>query len=102
MASTSLKIGFVRRGFSKSGGAEAYLKRLAAGVCERGHGAFLVANEDWPPAEWPFGELIRLRGKSPTEFADTVERWRGEGQTDVVLSLERLWRCDVYRAGDGV
>ena len=97
-----LKIGFIRRGFSRSGGAEAYLKRLAAGVCERGHAATLVTSPDWPAQEWPFGELIALPAKSPTQFADAVDQARLAERCDVIMSLERVRHCDVFRAGDGV
>ena len=97
-----LKIGFVRRGFSSSGGAEAYLRRLAQGVCGAGHAAHLVTTEEWPANEWPFGPLARVPGKSPTQFADEVEELHPRLGCDVVMSLERVWRCDVYRAGDGV
>ncbi len=98
-----LKIAFVRRGFSGSGGAEAYLQRLAAGVVERGHEAALVTTPDWPAAAWPFGELVALpAGTTPLRFADAVERAQLSQRFDLVMSLERLWQCDVLRAGDGV
>jgi len=96
-----LTIGFVRRGFSASGGAEAYLKRLAAGVVENGHKVRLFSAE-WPPEEWSFGPNTRLEGKSATAFADALERSAPRSNCDVLMSLERIWRCDVYRAGDGV
>src|SRR5580704_4192758 len=63
MAGGKLKIGFVRRGYSPSGGAEAYLKRLARGVVDLGHEARLFTTNDWPPNEWPFGEVNHLRAK---------------------------------------
>ena len=97
-----LTIGFVRRGYSPTGGAEAYLKRLARGVVEAGCDAQLIAANDWPDAEWPFGSITRLRGKSPIEFARELERMRAKIRCDVLFSLERVWSCDVYRAGDGV
>ncbi len=31
-----------------------------------------------------------------------MEKLPAESPCDVLLSLERIWRCDVYRAGDGV
>jgi UDP-glucose:(heptosyl)LPS alpha-1,3-glucosyltransferase len=129
MPSNHLTIGFVRRGFSSSGGAEAYLKRLAAGVVEKGHQVRLYASKEWPPDEWPFGPITRVAGGSATAFADEIERLepraaRGappaggtsfrsskdmqkhlppnRSECDVLMSLERIWRCDVYRAGDGV
>src|SRR5205814_3050100 len=42
-----------------------------------------------------------LKAKSAIAFADELEKVSGE-KCDVLLSLERVWRCDVYRAGDGV
>ena len=97
-----LKIGFVRRGFSESGGAESYLKRLARGVCSAGHTAQLLTTNEWPAEEWPFGDITRLAGATPTQFADALERFRPAAGADVLMSLERVWQCDVFRAGDGV
>lgn len=102
MAAPHLKIAFVRRGYSASGGAEAYLKRLARGVAEGGHEAHLFATDDWPANEWSSGSVTRIKATSPSGFADEVERRRGEANADVLMSLERIWRCDLYRAGDGV
>jgi UDP-glucose:(heptosyl)LPS alpha-1,3-glucosyltransferase len=98
----NLSIVFVRRGYSPTGGAEAYLKRLARGVIEAGHEVQLVATNDWPHGEWPFGSITHLRSKSPIEFATELERMRAQFRFDVLFSLERVWSCDVYRAGDGV
>jgi UDP-glucose:(heptosyl)LPS alpha-1,3-glucosyltransferase len=99
-----LTIGIVRRGFSSGGGAEAYLKRLASGVAEAGHRVTLFTSAEWPSDEWNFGSLVRLSATSPVAFADEIEKVRRNPSTacDVLLSLERIWRCDVYRAGDGV
>ena len=102
MPSNHLTIGFVRRGFSSSGGAEAYLKRLAAGVVERGHRVRLFASKDWPEDEWTFGPITRLTAGSATAFADEMESLAPPSECDVLMSLERIWRCDIYRAGDGV
>src|SRR5438477_3057898 len=107
-----LTIGFVRRGFSSSGGAEAYLKRLAAGLVENGHTVRLFASMDWPPNEWIFGPIVRLKATSAIAFADELEKVRrgpstalgmtDQRECDVLMSFERIWRCDLYRAGDGV
>ena len=92
----------MRRGFSATGGAEAYLKRLARGITDAGHGAHLFTTSAWPAKEWPAGEITLLRGESPLRFADELERTRAASGCDLVMSLERIWSCDVYRAGDGV
>jgi len=102
MRSNHLTIGFVRRGFSSSGGAESYLKRLAAGVVEKGHQVRLYASADWPSDEWSFGPITRVKGKSAKAFANEIEKGAPWLDCDAWLSLERLWRCDLYRAGDGV
>ena len=102
MPPAHLKIGFVRRGHSSSGGAESYLKRLAAGVSAAGHEAALFTTAEWPREEWPFGPIHHLKGESPMQFADQFQALRPRVACDVVMSLERVWSCDVYRAGDGV
>jgi UDP-glucose:(heptosyl)LPS alpha-1,3-glucosyltransferase len=94
-------IGIVRRGFSSSGGAEAYLKRLAAGIVAAGHRVSVFTSAEWPDEEWNLGSVVRLNGTSAVAFADELEKI-SPGNCDVLLSLERVWRCDVYRAGDGV
>ena len=102
MPDKPLTIVFVRRGYSQTGGAEVYLKRLARGVVAAGHRAELITTNDWPPNEWPFGAITHLRARSPIEFADELEQMRSQLRCDVLMSLERIWRCDIYRAGDGV
>lgn len=98
----TMRIAFVRRGYSRTGGAEAYLKRLAHGVVEAGHKVQLISTSEWPQDQWPFGPITRLRAESVVGFADELEQMRQQLNCDVLLSLERVWSCDVYRAGDGV
>ena len=97
-----LSICFVRRGYSQSGGAEAYLKRLAHGIVEAGYDAQLVTTEAWPRDDWPFGAIRRLQSGSVMEFARNLEKIRPQLRCHVLMSLERVWSCDVYRAGDGL
>jgi UDP-glucose:(heptosyl)LPS alpha-1,3-glucosyltransferase len=98
---TELTIGFVRRGFSSGGGAEAYLKRLAAGVVAAGYRASLITTAEWPAEEWDFGPIQRVGATAPIAFADELEKV-ARSQSDLLFSLERIWKCDLYRAGDGV
>jgi UDP-glucose:(heptosyl)LPS alpha-1,3-glucosyltransferase len=102
MSNKKISIGFVRRGYSRSGGAESYLKRLARGVVELGHEAKLFATRDWPWEEWPLGQIVHVAAQSPIAFADEIEKLRARDGSDVLLSLERIWKCNIYRAGDGV
>ena len=97
-----LRIAFVRRGYSRSGGAEAYLKRLADGVVGAGHEVQLITTDEWPGEQWSFGSIKRLRATTVIGFADELEQIRPQLHSDVLFSLERVWTCDVYRAGDGV
>jgi UDP-glucose:(heptosyl)LPS alpha-1,3-glucosyltransferase len=97
-----LNIALVRRGYSPSGGAEAYLKRLAHGMAEAGHEVQLIATDEWPDEQWPFGSVRHLRAKTAIGFADELEQIRPQLDCDILFSLERVWSCDVYRAGDGV
>ena len=100
--SEKLNVGFVRRGFSPSGGAEAYLRRVAGALVAAGHEATLFTTEDWPDKKWTLGRIVRIRADDPIAFADELERCDPPKHCDLVVSLERIWRCDFFRAGDGV
>ena len=95
-----MKIGLVRRGFSRTGGAESYLKRLGRALSDAGHQLTLFATEEWPAAEWPYGQLVRFKESSPLGFANAVAAARHS--VEILFSLERILECDCYRAGDGV
>ena len=95
-----MKIGFVRRGHSATGGAEAYLLRVAAALSKLGQGTSLITTEDWPAERWSNGEIQRIPGKSLEEFSRAFQA--SQTGCDVHFSLERVPGCDVFRAGDGV
>ena len=96
-----MRIGLVRRGYSVSGGAEAYLLRFAHAAHAAGHEPILICGTEWPEGVWPF-ERKCVGGRTPEDFADRLKERRESGGWDVLFSLERVWGCDVYRAGDGV
>lgn len=100
-ASRKMKIGLVRRGFSPTGGAEAYLRRFADAANAAGHLCVLFASEEWPSSAWS-AERVRIPGASPRQFADALAASRPRERCDFLFSLERVWECDAYRAGDGV
>jgi UDP-glucose:(heptosyl)LPS alpha-1,3-glucosyltransferase len=103
MASTGCRIGFVRRGYSSTGGAERYLLRFVEALKRRGHSAALFTTHEWPEsASTPFSSFHRLPDQGPTAFADALSREQPKKHCDVLFSLERVWECDFYRAGDGV
>ncbi|MBE7213227.1 MAG: glycosyltransferase family 4 protein [Gluconacetobacter diazotrophicus] len=98
-----MHIGLARRGYSPTGGAESYLRRLVAALAAKGHAPTLFASPEWPrdqrPAEAGFETV---RGRGPASFATGLERSEARRRCDLLFSLERVWRCDCYRAGDGV
>ncbi|MEA3148955.1 MAG: UDP-glucose:(heptosyl)LPS alpha,3-glucosyltransferase [Verrucomicrobiota bacterium] len=95
-----MKIGLVRRGFSPTGGAESYLKRLGRALKDAGHQPALYTTRAWPQPEWPYGPVIRSDVSSPLQFAKAVQGCRRPDE--ILFSLERILQCDCYRAGDGV
>jgi UDP-glucose:(heptosyl)LPS alpha-1,3-glucosyltransferase len=95
-----MNIGLVRRGYSPTGGAENYLDRLGRALVERGFGAKLYTTEEWPDSGWVYGNLVRFKALNPWKFAQEIRRRRAVDE--ILLSLDRLFACDCYRAGDGV
>ena len=101
-----MKIGLVRRGYSATGGAEAYLLRLIGALARAGHEVVLFADRTWPedPLLQPgveFGQ-VTWEVSGAKKFADTFQQLAPEQGCDFILSLERIWKCDAYRSGDGV
>ena len=100
-----MKLALVRRHYSATGGAELYLQRLLPALQAAGHEIHLYS-EAWP--EPPSGIAVHTvscrgtRAESPRLFAETVQMDLRQEKFDVIFSLERTTRQDVYRAGDGV
>ncbi len=95
-----MKLGLVRRGYARTGGAEIYLRRFAEEAVAAGHECVLFT-EQWPRAAWLHGQ-VTVASHSPKTFADALAA-RGAGEAcDFLFSLERIHACDAYRAGDGV
>jgi UDP-glucose:(heptosyl)LPS alpha-1,3-glucosyltransferase len=96
-----MKIALVRRGYSDTGGAEAYLRRFAEAARAAGHECVLYTSTSWPSDRWE-GSAVLVEARGPQEFAQALSQRGIASECDVVFSMERLFRCDVYRAGDGV
>lgn len=100
-----MNIALLRRQFASVGGAELYLQRLLAALDGAGHEVHLYA-EKWQGS--PQGVRLHQvpvrggRALRPLVYARQAEAMLAEARHDVVLSLERTLRQDVYRAGDGV
>jgi len=101
MTRPALTIGLVRRGYSATGGAERYLGRFADALVAAGHRVVLFGSPEWPRDRWPHA-FHPVSGDGPRAFADALEQFRPRDHCDFLFSLERIWRCDAYRAGDGV
>jgi UDP-glucose:(heptosyl)LPS alpha-1,3-glucosyltransferase len=95
-----MKLGLVRRGYAETGGAEAYLRRFADAAVAAGHECVLFT-ADWPRAEWPHAH-VAVKADTPRRFADALAALRPSEHCDFLFSFERVWKCDAYRAGDGV
>ena len=101
-----MKIALVRYRFTPFGGAERYMARLITGLRQAGHEVHVFAAR-WedddadevsihrvPVIGW-FGWLKALT------FSLNCRRLLRQGEYDVVFSLERTLKQDIYRAGDG-
>jgi len=95
-----MKIGLVRRGYARTGGAEIYLRRFAEAAVAAGYECMLFS-EQWPRMAWPFAH-VQIVSDSPKKFADALAALRPRDECDFLFSLERIHTCDAYRAGDGV
>ena len=97
-------IGFLRRGYSATGGAEAYLLRLAAGLHAQGYRVVLLGTGDWPKDAWPGRDVVTLPSTSLRKFAAAALNYKNKGaiHLDLLFSMERVPGCDIFRAGDGV
>lgn len=104
MADSQLTIGFLRRGYSPTGGVEAYLKGLAEGLRGEGHRVVLLGTSEWPKTEWPGGEIIRCKGGSLSRYSAEVTRQKAspDNRFDLILSVEKVPGCDLYRTDEGL
>src|SRR5947207_14769347 len=97
-----MKLAFIRRQFSATGGAELYLQRLLAALAEQDHELHLIA-ETW--ADAPTGVTVHplpiqaSRARRPIVFADAVQREVARQSFDGVISLARTRRQEVDRPG---
>ena len=87
-----MKIGLVRRGHSTTGGAEAYLIRLASALQTLGHFPVLVTTANWPDSRWINDQIIRLDGESPEEFAAAFRATKTGCDIHLSMDYEPFWR----------
>ena len=104
MSLPKLTIGLLRRGYSSTGGVEAYLKGLAVGLIGEGHRVVLFGTSEWPASEWPGGEILGCKGASLSEYSAEVARQKATSgvRLDLILSVEKVPGCDLYRTDEGL
>jgi UDP-glucose:(heptosyl)LPS alpha-1,3-glucosyltransferase len=101
LQAAAMKLGLVRRGYSGTGGAESYARRFAEAAIAAGHECVLFGSSEWEEAEW-LGPKVIVGGRTPRQFATALRKTEPKKHCDFLFSLERVWECDAYRAGDGV
>lgn len=99
----SLRIGLIRKHYTPYGGAEVFLQRFMAELLKRGH-TLDIFSTGWEESEGVRVHKIGAWGPSflkPLIFAFNAGSAVDRVSPDVVLSLERTFCQDIYRAGDG-
>ncbi len=98
-----MRIGIIRQRYTPFGGAEVFLKRFVSGLINKGHTP-VVFSSDWPEEKGIEVNRVHASGPSflkPLFFAINAKKAVDASDVDVVISLERTFSQDIYRAGDG-
>ncbi len=98
-----MRIGLIRKHFTPYGGAEVFLGRFMAELVKRGH-TLDVFSTNWEESAGVRVHRIKAGGPSflkPLVFALKAASAVDDVRPDIVLSLERTFCQDIYRAGDG-
>jgi len=98
-----VRIGLVRMRFTPYGGAETFLGRFMKELRGRGHSIDLFTT-GWEETAGVTVHTVKARGPSfmrPRNFAAGVCAAVDKAAPEVVISLERTYSQDIYRAGDG-
>jgi UDP-glucose:(heptosyl)LPS alpha-1,3-glucosyltransferase len=101
-----MRIAVIRQRFVASGGAELYLRALIQGLLARGHEVHVLANvwraEPAEPVHFHRVPMVRVTAFARAlSFALSARKQVARAGCDLVLSLERTLRHDVYTAIDG-
>jgi UDP-glucose:(heptosyl)LPS alpha-1,3-glucosyltransferase len=102
-----MKIALIRSAVHRKGGVERYVWYLARELARRGHDVHLIARRcpDLPHPSVNFHPVI-VEGLfsflKVLSFASKAGMMAAAGNFDVVHSCDRIFNCDIYRAGEGV
>lgn len=102
-----MKIALIRSAVHRHGGAERYVWHLAEEMEGRGHEVHIIARRcpELPAPSVRF-HAVRVSGlfsfQKVLSFARGVERILEEERFDIVHACERIHRCDIYQAEEGL
>ena len=102
-----MKIALIRSAVHRTGGVERYVWLLAREMARRGHEVSLLARR-CPELPGPSVRFRRIQARGPFSFLKVLSFARGvrallrEEEFDVVHSCDRIFDCDIYRAGEGL
>ena len=101
-----MKIAVITQKFVNYGGAEQFVSEYTTHLANTGHEIHIFANQ-WAQSNHPNIRVRHVRAIQLNSFLRTLSfAWfalqavRSES-FDIVQSHERIWRQDLYRAGDG-
>lgn len=98
-----MRIGLIRMRHTPYGGAEVFLTRFIAELGKRGH-TVEVFSSNWESGDGVTVHHVSTFGPKFLRyllFASRAEKAVEHAGPDVVISLERTYCQDIYRAGDG-
>lgn len=96
-----MRIWILRRRFSDTGGAEGFTQKLAGVLHARGHDVWIAA-ERWPAAGDSAYRLQKISSSGPDSYARACRQQLARNPSNWIFSLERTFRQNIFRAGDGV
>lgn len=101
-----MKIALIRQKYTPFGGAERYMTRLIDGLAGNGHEVHVFAaqwsSDGKQKAIFHRVPLIKFPGwLKNLSFSVNCRRMLAQEPFDVIFSLERTLKQDIYRAGDG-
>jgi UDP-glucose:(heptosyl)LPS alpha-1,3-glucosyltransferase len=98
-----LNIALIRKNYTHYGGAENYLRLVAGELTATGHHVHIFSSGNWPD---PF-RVCKIRNFSKPSFISNIlfavesKAALKKEPIDCILSFERTFFQDIYRAGDG-
>jgi len=95
-----MKVAFIKRKFSFYGGAEQYLRKVMINLAER-HEIHLLTSLWEESTAFKIHKISSLGIAPDFIFAQRVKQYLKTHPFDVVVSFERTYSQDIYRASDG-